>query len=445
MLFTLLAFAIALGVLITFHEYGHYWVARRCGVHVERFSVGFGKVLLRRRDRNGTEWALSAIPLGGYVKFLDEPREGDSLEHARRAFSRQPLRNRAAIVAAGPFANLLLAVLLYALLGLMGTLQPAAIVAAPPAGSAAALAGFQAGDRLTAIDGKGVDSWNDARWQLMDALTGGGTVEVSVETAESLARSRRLHLSASPVEPDAADPMEEAGLMLMTPRPLVRELVPGGAGQAAGLRAGDIFLSVGGLESPSAADVVAEVQKSPGRPLPLAIERDGATMTLSITPLAEQDAESGDQVGRIGVMLGADLAMVTVKHGPLESLWRGAERTVDTVVLSFKMIGRMIFGDVSLRNVSGPVTIADYAGQTARVGLAAYISFMALISVSIGVLNLLPIPMLDGGHLLYYAMEAVRGRPLPESWLMTGQRIGLVLLAALMSLAFFNDLTRLFS
>lgn len=444
MLFTLLAFAIALGVLITFHEYGHYWVARRCGVHVERFSVGFGKVLLRRRDRNGTEWALSAIPLGGYVKFQDEPDPADPPEVSRRAFNQQPLRNRAAIVAAGPFANLLLAVLLYALLGLMGTQQPAPVIGSPPAGTPAAVAGFEEGDRFTAIDGSPVDSWSEARWQLMDAFTGGGTVQVDVQTVTGATRSRALPLAASAIEPDAADPMAEAGLMLKTPRPLVRELVDGGAGQAAGLQPGDVFLAVDDITDPSAADVVAQVQAAAGQSLPLTILRDGATMTLAIVPLSETDAD-GQQVGRIGVMLGADLEMVTVKHGPLDSLWRGVERTADTVILSFKMMGRMIFGDVSLRNVSGPVTIADYAGQTARVGLAAYISFMALISVSIGVLNLLPIPMLDGGHLLYYAMEAVRGRPLPESWLMTGQRIGLGLLAALMSLAFFNDLTRLFS
>jgi len=444
MLFTLLAFAIALGVLITFHEYGHYWVARRCGVRVERFSVGFGKVLLRRTDRNGTEWALSAIPLGGYVKFQDDPEPGDSPEYAQGAFNRQPLRNRAAIVAAGPAANLLLAVVLYAFLGMAGTQQPAAVIGAPPAGTPAALAGFQTGDRFLTIGGKAVESWGDARWKLLDAFTGGGMVEVEVETGEGLRRSRQLFLPATPVEPDAADPMAEAGLMLMTPRPLVRELVDGGAGEAAGLRPGDVFLAVGGLDEPTAATVVAEVQKSPGRPLPLTIERDGTVIMLEIVPQAGRDTE-GREVGRIGVMLGADLAMVTVQHGPLESLWRGVERTADTVVLSLKMMGRMVIGDVSLRNVSGPVTIADYAGQTARVGLAAYISFMALISVSIGVLNLLPIPMLDGGHLLYYAMEAVRGRPLPESWLMTGQRIGLGLLAALMSLAFFNDLTRLFS
>ena len=444
MLFTLLAFAVALGVLITFHEFGHYWVARRCGVHVERFSVGFGKVLLRRVDRNGTEWALSAIPLGGYVKFLDDPAIDAAPDDERRAFNRQPLRNRAAIVVAGPLANLILAVLLYALLGLMGTMQPAAVLGEPPANTPAENAGFQAGDRIISVAGRPVESWNDARWHLMDVFTTGGMMEVAVQTAAGQSRSRSLLLSPVAVEPDAADPMSEVGFNLMTPRPLVRELVDGGAGQAAGLRPGDIFLAVGEIQEPTAREVVSEVQKSGGRPVKFSIERDGAVLNMSITPTVDINEEGGE-VGRIGVMLGADLAMVTVKHGPVESLWRGVERTADTAILSFKMMGRMIFGEVSLRNISGPVTIADYAGQTARVGLAAYISFMALISVSIGVLNLLPIPMLDGGHLLYYALEGLRGRPLPESWLMTGQRIGLGMLAALMSLAFFNDLTRLFS
>lgn len=444
MLFTLIAFVIALGVLITFHEYGHYWVARRCGVHVERFSVGFGKILLRRTDRNGTEWALSAIPLGGYVKFRDDPDPFDTPEKARAAFNRQPLRNRAAIVAAGPLANLLLAVALYALLGMAGTQQPAAVIGEPPAGTAAALAGFQAGDRIRAIDGRPVASWSEARWRLIDAFASGGVVDIDVETRDGLPRSRRLHVTAVPVEPDAADPMAEAGLSLAAPRALVRDLVKGGVGENAGLKPGDVFLAVDGLKEPTASQIVERVQASPGRPLPLLVQRDGATLSFTLVPQAEPGPD-GAQVGRIGVMLGADFPMVTVQHGPLDSLWKGVERTADTVALSLRMMGRMVVGDVSLRNVSGPVTIADYAGQTARLGLAAYVGFIALISVSIGVLNLLPIPMLDGGHLLYYAMEALRGRPLPDSWMATGQRIGLGLLAALMSLAFFNDLTRLFS
>lgn len=444
MLFTLLAFAIALGILITFHEFGHYWVARRCGVHVERFSIGFGKVLVRRFDRNGTEWALSAIPLGGYVKFLDESATPVANGSDRRAFSQQPLRNRAAIVAAGPIANLLLAVLLYALLGMMGTMQPAPVLGTPGAETPAARAGFQAGDQIRSIQGRAVESWSDARWQLMDVFSRGGIVEIQVETDAGQVRTRVLHIDPVSVDPDASDPMAEVGLQLKAPRPRVRDLVPGGAGEAAGLQPGDIFLSIGSLEGPTAAQVVEEVQKTAGQVIPVTVERESAVLRMQLTPRVEEDAE-GRPVGRIGVMLGADLAMVKVKHGPVESLWRGIQRTTETVALSFKMIKRMIFGEVSLRNVSGPVTIADYAGQTARVGLAAYISFMALISVSIGVLNLLPIPMLDGGHLLYYALEAVRGRPLPESWLLMGQRIGLGVLAALMSLAFFNDLTRLFS
>src|SRR5690554_534171 len=255
MLFTLLAFAVALGVLITFHEYGHYWVARRCGVHVERFSVGFGSVLLRRTDRNGTEWALSAIPLGGYVKFRDEPAPGDTPEAARSAFSQQPLRNRAAIVAAGPAANLLLAVLLYAFLGLAGTQQPAAVVGAPPQGTPAAQAGFQAGDRFSAVNGKAVESWSEARWQLIDAFSAGGSVDIEVQTHEGAMRTRQLVLPATPIDPDAADPMAQAGLSLLAPRPSVRGLVEGGAGQAAGLREGDIFLAVGNRQEPSAAGV----------------------------------------------------------------------------------------------------------------------------------------------------------------------------------------------
>ena len=444
MFFTLLAFAVALGVLITFHEFGHYWVARRCGVHVERFSVGFGKVLLRRQDRHGTEWALSAIPLGGYVKFEDEPAPGARPEDVRRAFNHQPLRNRAAIVAAGPIANLILAVFLYALLGMMGTQQPAAVIGEPPSGTPAAQAGLMGGDRLVSIEGKEVESWSDVRWQLLDTLASGGLIEIGVETEQGVSRRRHLELAPTAVEPDSEDPLAVAGLALRTPRPLVRELVPNGAGVAAGLQDGDVILSIGAVSNPTAREVVAEVQGAAGQVLPMTVERRGEQFTITITPTPETNAD-GETIGRIGVMLGADLDMVTVKHGPLESVWRGVERTADTVVLSFKMMGRMITGDVSLRNVSGPVTIADYAGQTARVGLAAYISFLALISVSIGILNLLPIPMLDGGHLLYYLMEALRGRPLPESWLLMGRRIGLGLLAALMSLAFFNDLTRLFS
>ncbi|AEC19573.1 membrane-associated protease [Pusillimonas sp. T7-7] len=444
MLFTLLAFAIALGVLITFHELGHYWVARLCGVRVLRFSVGFGKVLARRTDRHGTEWALSAIPLGGYVKMLDDPQPGDDSAMAEQAFNRKNLKQRSAIVLAGPVANLVLAALLYAGLNLAGTSEPAAILAAPPPSSIAAQAGILAGDRITAVNQQAVQSWNEARWQLLDAITGGGQAQLQIETANGLQRERSLQFAPGDVEPDGADLMAEAGLSLAAPKPKVTAVNPGEPGEQAGLAAGDVVIRVGELDQPTAGAMVEEVKKHADQPLSITVLRDGAPTTLTVVPQA-QSGQDGQTIGRIGVMLGADFPMVMVRYGLLDSLTRGVSRTIDTVWFSLKMMGRMIVGDVSLRNVSGPVTIADYAGQTARIGFAAYIGFLALISVSIGVLNLLPIPMLDGGHLMYYIIEAVRGRPIPEKWHENGQRIGLGLLAALMSLAFFNDFSRLFS
>ncbi|WP_017523422.1 RIP metalloprotease RseP [Pusillimonas noertemannii] len=442
MFFTLLAFIVALGLLITFHELGHYWVARRCGVKVLRFSVGFGRVLVRRFDRHGTEWALSAIPLGGYVKMLDDPQRSDGGD-ARQAFNQQPVGKRFAIVAAGPLANLLLAAVLYAALGLVGMQEPAAILAAPAAGTPAAQAGLLEGDRIVEVNGEAVRSWGEARWGLLDALTSGGTVSLQVEGEGGAARQHALELKAANIEPDNADLMADAGLALATPRPMVREVVAGGAGEQAGLRDGDVIIAAGPLSEPSAAELVEYIQSHAGQAMALTVLRNDAPVRVQLVPRAETDA-SGEQVGRIGVMLGADFPMVTVRYGPFESVWRGVARTADTVWFSLKMMGRMVTGDVSVRNISGPVTIADYAGQSARIGLAAYIGFLALISVSIGVLNLLPIPMLDGGHLMYYIIEMLRGKPLPDAWLETGQRVGLGLLAALMGLAFFNDFSRLF-
>lgn len=444
MLFTLLAFVIALGVLVTFHELGHYWVARRCGVRVLRFSVGFGKILLRRTDKNGTEWALSAIPLGGYVKMLDEPEPGANAVQIAQAFSSKTLAQRSAIVAAGPVANLLLAVLLYAFLNLAGQQEPLAIVAAPKPDTPAFQAGIQAGDRITQVNNTPVQSWNGVRWQLLDHLTSGGTVTLELETPSGVLRERSLNLRPVPIEPDAADPLAQAGIVLAMPRPTITGVNPRSPGEQAGLQVGDTVMRVGALDTPTASSMVGEIQKHPGQPVAITVDRGGKNLTFSVVPTAEKGPD-GIVIGRIGVMLGANLPMTTVHHGPIDSFILATERTFDTVWLSLKMMGRMVTGDISLRNVSGPVTIADYAGQTARIGLASYIAFMALISVSIGVLNLLPIPMLDGGHLMYYAIEAVRGKPVSERIMAQGQRIGIGLLAALMGLAFFNDFTRLFS
>jgi len=440
MLLTVLAFAVALGLLITCHELGHYWVARRCGVHVERFSIGFGRVLWQRTDRHGTQWALSAIPLGGYVKMMNEapPEASDAVQ--QQAFNAKPLMQRSAIVLAGPVANLILAVLLYAALGVMGNSEPAAILAQPPANTAAAWAGVQAGERVLAVDDDPVQSWNELRWKLLDALASRQEVRLQVETSAGRQQDRALSLASVRLDPDAADLMQQAGLALHMPAPRIRHVEPDQAGAAAGLRVDDVIVQINETPHPSASQFVQYVQRSANTPVALIVRRDGADMSVVVIPQA-QDAQSP---ARIGVTLTTDFPMVDVRYGVLESLQRGAVRTVDTVFFSLRMMGRMLTGDVSVRNISGPVTIADVAGQTARVGLAAYLSFLALISVSIGVLNLLPIPMLDGGHLLYYLFEAVRGKPLPERWQENGQRIGAGLLAALMVLAFSNDLARLF-
>lgn len=443
MLFTLLAFAVALGSLIIFHELGHYWVARLCGVKVLRFSVGFGKVILRRTDRHGTEWAVSALPLGGYVKMQDEAPAGASPSEAAGAFNNKSVGKRIAIVAAGPIFNLILAVFLYAGLNMAGTEEPQAIVAQPAADTPAAHAGLLLGDRILAIDGQEVGSWSDARWRLMDVMATGGRALIEVSTPSGAVQQRELNLPANAMDPSTGDPLAAAGIRLAQPKPAVRAVIDGGEGQAAGLRTGDLIVSVDGKPTPDTGGLVKQIQESAGKTLALTLVRDGAHISLNVTPRAE--TVNGQEVGRLGVQLGGDIPMVTVRYGLFESVWRGAVRTWDTAWFSLRMMGRMVTGDVSWRNVSGPVTIADYAGQTARIGIVAYIAYIALISISLGILNLLPIPMLDGGHLLYYLVEIVRGSPPPAKWIDIGQRAGIGLLAGLMGLALFNDFTRLFT
>ncbi|MYZ44848.1 RIP metalloprotease RseP [Schauerella aestuarii] len=443
MLFTLLAFVVALGVLITFHELGHYSVARWCGVRVLRFSVGFGRVLIKRVDRHGTEWAISVLPLGGYVKMQDDPPPGATAAQRAESFNAQSVGRRFAIVAAGPIFNLVLAVVLYAALSMAGTQEPAAVLGQPAPDTPAAMAGVVRGDRVTAVDGQSMRSWNEVRWALLDRASSGGSARLTVATAGGADRERILNISAQQLDPSLGDPLLVAGLSLAMPAPVVRNVIAGGAGERAGLKDGDVILAAGGRGDLDSRVLVNIIQQHPEQALPLSVRRAGQTLTVDVVPAAE--TVEGKRIGRLNVQLGGDLDMVEVRYGPWESLTRGVTRTADTAWFSLKMMGRMVTGDVSWRNISGPVTIADYAGQTARLGWAAYIAYLALISISLGVLNLLPIPMLDGGHLLYYLIEIVRGSPPPERWLDIGQRAGLGLLAALMGLALFNDLSRLFA
>ncbi len=443
---TLLAFLAALTLLIFVHELGHYLVARWCGVRVLRFSIGFGRPLFTwRLGADREEWVVSAIPLGGYVKMLDEREEREEPIPANelpRAFSRQSLPRRAAIVAAGPLANFLLAIALYAMLGWIGVEEPVAVVDEPPAQTAAARAGMAQGDRILRIDGSPVASWNEVRLRLLEPV---------IERRSAVIEVRRPHgeselvLDASALPQGAAegDFLGALGVRLAPGEVDVGAVIAGSPAEAAGLLPGDTLVAVEGEPVARARDFIERVKASADRPLALEVLRDGQPQRLVVRPEAVVDEATGQSIGRIGAQLRDRIAMETVTHGPLESLALGVRQTWDMSFFSLKMLGKMVTGELSVRNLSGPVTIADLAGQTARIGWFAYVNFLALISISLGVLNLLPIPVLDGGHLVYYALEGIRGRPLSERFIELTQKAGLGVIMMMMALALFNDITRL--
>jgi regulator of sigma E protease len=446
LMITVLAFIGTLGVLIVVHEFGHYAVARACGVKVLRFSVGFGRPLARWvRGPDQTEWVVGALPLGGYVRMLDE-RDTDQAPvppaEVHRAFNRQPVLKRIAIVLAGPVANLLLAVGVYWALAVGGMQETPAVLAAPAAGTAAERAGLRRGDRVLAVAGEEVRSWTDLGWQVVQAAVEGAPVDLTVQRANGDEQNLTLipdDLAAADLE---SNPLPKIGLSPLVGPPRVGRVVAGSAAEQAGLQAGDRIIRVQGQAPRSTADLIAAIKAAPATPLPLQVERNGATVELVVTPVLVE-LPDGQRIGRIGAELGDRLDTVTVRYGPLEGLRLALNRTGETVSFSLRMLYRMLVGQASLKNLSGPVTIADYAGKTASAGLTAYLGFLALVSISLGVLNLLPIPLLDGGHLLYYLIEIVKGSPVSERVMDWGQRAGAAMLVMLTALALFNDLTRL--
>ena len=448
-LFYLGAFALALGLLIVVHEAGHFVVARWCGVKVLRFSVGFGKPILSRRfgpDR--MELALGAFPLGGYVKMLDE-REGEvDAAELPRAFNRQSVWKRFIIVLAGPVANFMLAIFMYWILFVHGVEEPRPLLGNPAAQSIADRAGFQEGELVRSIDGQAIATWQELRWELLQRALAKGSATLEVINKRQEISFRRIDLSSLDTSDLEGDILLQTGFRFYRPRlpPVIGKIAPGGVADLAGLREGDRILAIDGEAIADWAQVVAVIREAPGRSLRLDADREGRTINLSVTPAAADDR--GKRIGRIGIgvreqEIDRTAVMQIVRYGPVASLGKAAGQTWETSVFSLAMLGRMIVGEMSWKNLSGPVTIADYAGQSAKLGLSYYIKFLALISISLGVLNLLPIPLLDGGHLMYYIVEIIKGGPVSERVMEIGQQIGLALLAMLMAFAFYNDINRL--
>jgi regulator of sigma E protease len=440
---TVLAFVLALGPLVIFHELGHYLVARLCGVKVLRFSIGMGRVVWSRRfGPDQTEWAVSALPLGGYVKMLDarDPSGGPiDPKDAAREFTRQNVWKRIAIVAAGPVANFLLAILMIAALYMHGKDEPGTRLRAMAETSAVYHAGIRGGDAVTAVNGREVQSWAELRWALVRAAMDKRETELQMRGANGSAYRAVLPAATVAALDVDGDVMSTLGMQMWRPRPQVDQVLPGGAAARAGVRPGDVLTAIDGKPLVDFVDFKTTVSRAADRTLQLDVERAGRPLRLALTPA--RDPKSGD--GMVKLLVAQVPEMVTVKAGPVEALRRGVERTWETSSMTVKMIGKMIVGEVSLKNVTGPITIADVAGQTARSGAEPFLEFIAFVSISLGVMNLLPIPILDGGHLLYYSLEVLTGRPLSERFAEMAQRAGAGLLFMLMALAVFNDLVRL--
>ena len=441
------AFLVVLGVLVVFHELGHYLVARLCGVKVLRFSVGFGRVVWSRRvGRDRTEWAVSAVPLGGYVKMADEREDDLAPEDVPRAFNRQGVGKRIAIVAAGPIANLLLAVVLFAGTFVAGVPGQRAVLAPPQPGTAAAAAGFSDGDRVVAVDGDPVASLQDLRWRVVKSQ-GRSSIDVEVERADGSRATRLLTVSGLATADWEANPLSALGLRADLGAPVVDQVAPGKPAEAAGMRAGDRIVAVDGRPARSPSDVASATNAKPGVPIVFRVARDGGESDVTVVP--EDSEQGGRRVGLAGLRLKVDpesakRVAITLRSGPLDALGQGARKTWELSTFTLRMLGRMVTGDASLKNLSGPITLADFAGQSAQAGVLVFVGYLALISISLGVLNLLPIPLLDGGHLLYYLAEIILGRPVSDRAFEVGQRVGMALLAVLMTLALVNDVSRLF-
>lgn len=443
LLITLAAFAVAIGVLVSIHEFGHYWVAKRCGVKVLTFSIGFGKPLLSWR-RGEEQWQLAALPLGGYVKMLDEHEGPVAAAELDRAFNRQSPLKRMAIVMAGPLANFLLAILVYWVIYMSGVQVLTPRVASVMPASLAMQSGFAPGDEILRINEVAQTSWSDVQLTLVDQAAARNQVAVEVQRPDGSITTHTLDLTT--IDKAAIDGNIAAHLGLLVITYPVREISPGSAAAAGGLKVGDQILSVAGKPTPDWGSFALAVRARPEQSTTVDVLRAGKVVQLQLTPKAVvQDGKRIGQIGALGEIDTATLERIrrNVAYDPAAAMGKALKQTWNTSALSLKMLWRMVTGNVSYKQLSGPVAIAGYAGQSAQMGLRAYLEFLCLISISLGVLNLLPVPVLDGGHLMYYSAELLRGRPVSERAMELGQRVGVGLLAALMIVALFNDITRM--
>ncbi|HJV87117.1 MAG TPA: RIP metalloprotease RseP [Noviherbaspirillum sp.] len=448
---TVIAFLVALGVLVVVHELGHYWVARWCGVKVLRFSLGMGRIIYSRRiGPDQTEWALSALPFGGYVKMLDA-REQDlsnlPAEDLKREFTRQSVWKRISIVAAGPLANFLLAIAVFAGLYSYGIPEPTTHVRTVPEHSAAHQAGMRGGELITSVNGEPVRVWSDLRWKMMQAAIEKKPARLEVErpntTGGKSLDTVSVRLDGLSTEDLEGDFLAKLGIDLARPPAMIGKVLPDGPAMSAGLHDGDLITRVNGKPVADGLAFVELVRASPGRVLDLEVMRNGQIFHIRVTP--ESYSKNGQTIGRIKAEVPLAPEMTVASEAPPAALAKAVRKTWDTSVLTLKMLGKMIVGEVSWKNITGPITIADYAGQTARIGAISYLTFIAFISISLGVMNLLPIPVLDGGLLLYYSLELLTGRAIPERVGEVAQRAGVGILMALMAVAIFNDIVRLMS
>jgi regulator of sigma E protease len=459
---TVIAFIVTIGILVTIHEFGHFQVARWCNVKVLRFSIGFGKPLITKTfGKDQTEFVLAAIPLGGFVKMLDERELKPEHESApdiaqinyaendlKRAFNRQSVWKRIAIVSAGPIANLLLAIALYWLLFMLGITAMRPIIGVVADNSLAAQASLKTGEVIQKVAGKPVDSWQDARWILLEESQKSSSVEIETINNNNELYLHTLSFAGIDNDPEI-DVLKKVGIATVEPNiaAIIGEILPNSAAEKAGFLSNDQILTINKAPINNWEQAVKTIQASPSMPLQFEILRQQKRLNIAVTPDAIK--ENNQTIGRIGASvkidkIEMDKLLIDLHYSPLKALQNAIIKTWDTSIFSLKMMGKMIVGQISFKSISGPVTIASYAGESANLGLKTFLGFLALVSISIGVLNLLPIPVLDGGHLMYYVVEIFKGSPVSEQTMLIGQKIGFALLGLMMTIALFNDMNRLF-